>query len=149
MTRLPRSLTRVTTFSKLVALFVIAGFLVSAFYAGFLFNQKYGSAISSITPTPTSAAAVNDQTSCSVDSDCTLADMSDNSLCCPNIKCSDYSKDYEQAVNTQWFTQYQNGKCGTRHMCPMIAMMCAKGVLEENAHYSAKCISHVCTKVRN
>lgn len=140
MKKLPKSLTKVTGFSKLVALFVILGFLASAFYAGVLFNQKYS--------LNTSSPVATEETTCSADSDCSLADITTGNLCCPNTRCTDYSKTNEQAYNSQWLQSEKFNQCKGR-MCPMIAVICTKEITEENMHYSAKCISHVCTKIRN
>lgn len=147
MVKLPKSLIRVTAFSKLIALFVIVGFLVSAFYAGYLFSQKYGSALSEITPTPTPIS--NEQTSCSVDSDCILTSADTKNSCCPNLKCLDYADSSTVAVNGMWAKEEKTSVCGVHIMCPMIATMCPRQISEENQHYQAKCVEHVCTKVRN
>ena len=56
MKKLPKSLTKVTGFSKIVALLLILAFIISAFYAGIMFQQKYVVILSAITPTPTIAA---------------------------------------------------------------------------------------------
>lgn len=147
MTKLPKSLTRVTAFSKLIALFIIVGFVVSAFYAGYLFNQKYASALSAISPTPTPIA--NEQTSCSVDSDCVLSSADTKNFCCPNLKCLDNASTATIAVNRNWLTGEKTAVCGEHHLCPMIMTMCTRQITQENQHYQAKCIEHVCTKVRN
>lgn len=143
--KLPKSLTRVTTFSKLLAVFIIFAFIVSAFYAGIMFQQKYSSQLLSVTPTPT--PAVSEQTACQNDSDCILTDISRSALCCPNTACLDLSKDYVVAMNSAWVATRKENLC-SGSMCPMIAAMCTKEITEKNTHYSAKCVSNVCTKVR-
>jgi len=161
MTRLPKSLTRVTTFSKLIAFFVILGFMVSAFYAGFLFNQKYSSVLSSITPTPTPSSSgqtgvqsgptpvVSAQTSCNTDSDCMLTTANTQNSCCPNTRCLNFADSSTIAVNSKWLESQKSSVCGQHYMCPMIMAVCTRQITEENAHYSAKCVQHVCTKVRS
>ncbi|HSD98126.1 MAG TPA: hypothetical protein VLB73_00330 [Patescibacteria group bacterium] len=146
MVKLPKSLTRVTSFSKLVALFVILGFLLGAFYAGILFQKNYGSLSLGLAPTPTPFAS--DENACTSDSDCVLADLSSQGLCCPNTKCADFSQESVRAVSSAWLTNHTFNQCKGR-MCPMIMVICTRNITEENKHYNAKCISHVCTKVRS
>lgn len=54
-TKLPKSLTKVTAFSKALALLLILAFIAVAFYAGMMFDQKYLSSLSQVVPTPTPA----------------------------------------------------------------------------------------------
>lgn len=146
MTKLPKSLTRVTTFSKLIALFVFLAFIVSAFYAGMLFQKKAGD-LTFTTPTPT-PQLVSEQTQCQINTDCTLADINKTAACCPNARCLDLSKEDVSAVNLAWLQKYQKELC-VKKICPMIMTICAKQITEENKRYSAKCINNICQKVRS
>lgn len=145
MAKLPKSLTKVTGFSKALALLLILAFITVAFYAGMMFQQKYTEVAATITPTPTPIVA--GQTSCNTDSDCTLT--TSEVSCCPNTKCLRYSDPQIIAVSSTWLKTERISICGVRVMCPMYAVMCTREITEENAHYSAKCIQHICTKVRS
>lgn len=145
--KLPSSLTHVTKFSKMLALLIIVAFMLSAFYAGIVFQQKYSPTLSSITPTPT--PVVSAATACVQDSDCILASSDIPGTCCPNIKCLNFADSRTVALNGAWLNEARSASCGKKIMCPMIAVMCPRGIVEENAHYSARCVQHVCTKVRS
>lgn len=142
---LPTSLTRVTTFSKLLAVCIIFGFILAAFYAGIVFQQKYSSELLAVTPTPTQAPS--EEIVCQKDSDCTLSDVSQSALCCPNTVCKDLSKDYVRAYSAKWLATRKQHLCsGT--FCPMIMAMCTKEITLSNSHFSAKCVQNSCQKVR-
>lgn len=145
--RLPKSLTRVTGFSKTLAFLLLLIFIGSAFYGGMMFQQKYAAVIATITPTPTPIS--NNQVACSADSDCTLTTVNVQNSCCPNTRCVRYADEGIIAVNTAWLATEKNAVCGVRRMCPMIAVMCTRSITEENAHYSAKCVQNICRKVQS
>lgn len=145
--RLPKSLTRVTGFSKIIAFLLLLIFIGSAFYGGMLFQQKYAAVIATITPTPTPIS--NNQIACTTDSNCTLTTSNVQNSCCANTRCVRYADERIIAVNAIWLAQEKNAVCGVRRMCPMIAVICTRSITEENAHYSAKCVQNVCQKVQN
>ena len=151
--KLPKSLTKVTTFSKLLAVFLFFAFLGSAFYAGIIFDQKFNTTINDIFRNPSpiqwGTAYVSEKVTCTKDNDCVLTTSNTQSACCPNITCLHLADTSSIAVNGKWLVGQKQSVCGQRYMCPMIAMMCPQGVLVENAHYSAKCIQHVCQKVKS
>lgn len=145
--RLPKSVTTVTPFSKLLAFVLILTFLVTSFFLGMLF-QKETSEIADIrVPIPTPMPV--GQSSCSMDSDCMLTAVNAKDSCCPNIKCLDFASSDTIAVNEQWFTLQKQAVCGVQYACPMIALICSQKIVKENTHYAAQCVSHVCQKVRN
>lgn len=147
MAQLPTSLTRVTRFSKILALLLILAFIGSAFYAGVAFDSQYHEFFASTTPTPTPAVPTA-QTTCQTDSDCVIASINAADLCCPNTKCINLASASSVAVNTQWLISQRQNVCG-RKLCPMYAVMCTREITQENAHYHAKCVQHVCQKVRS
>ncbi len=53
MVKLSKSLTHVTGFSKILALFLILAFLGVAFLAGMMFQKEAGSMMNTFSPTPT------------------------------------------------------------------------------------------------
>lgn len=147
MKRLPRSLIRVTLFSKILALLLMLAFLGVAFYSGMQFQQKYVEIAGTTIPTPT--PAVQDKMLCRTDSDCLFTTKDTALSCCPNTRCIRYADEGILAVNAMWFKQQQENICGAKHVCPMYAVVCTKSITEENNHYTAKCIQHVCTKVQS
>lgn len=146
MAKFPKSLTRVTGFSKFLALLLILGFLFVAFYAGVLFDQQYVRLGQNNLPAPTQA--ISEQSYCAQDSDCVLTTDNTQNSCCPNTHCLNLSDNSTIAVNEKWLTNEKISACGEKHMCPMIAAICTKDIQEKNSHYSAKCVSHMCTKVQ-
>lgn len=145
--KLPKSLTRVTPFSKSLALLLTIAFIAVAFYSGMLFQQKAVEIAGNVTPTPT--PIMSPKTSCSVDSDCVFTTEDTKLSCCPNTRCIRYGDEGVIAVSASWFEKERTSVCGARNVCPMFAIMCTRSITEENNHYSAKCVRAVCTKVRS
>lgn len=89
---------------------------------------------------------------CSTDNDCALFDTSainTMSVCCGLNRCSDYSKDTVQAVNTQWLIAQKINTCSNKRiMCPMIAVMCTKQIIEIQRSYHPQCVKNVCEKIK-
>lgn len=147
MVSLPNSLTRVTGFSKILALLIILAFIGSAFYAGAAFDAQYHGVFARVTPTPTPALPTA-QTACQTDSDCVIVSANSVDTCCPNTKCINYGSASAVAVNVQWLQSQRKSVCSGK-FCPMYAVMCTREITEENAHYHAACVQHVCRKVRS
>lgn len=144
MAKLPKSLTRVTGFSKVLALLMFLAFIASAFYAGFLFDEQYRNLAITISPTPSPST----QTMCQTDSDCTLTTADVAASCCPNTRCLNFADATTIAVNVQWLESQKTHVCGASRICPMFATMCTRDIVAGNSHYSAKCVRDACQKVR-
>jgi len=142
--KLPKSLTKVTGFSKLVTLFLVIAFVFVAFLGGMMWDRQF-SQVAQITPTPTPIQQV--QISCNRDSDCILSDLSENTtLCCPNTACTNLERGSVMAVNVTWLSTYKTSICAQR-ACPMIFAVCTKQLLEKNSHFTAVCVRSTCQKV--
>lgn len=148
--QLPKSLTRVTGFSKALAVLIIFIFMMFAFYLGIQYQKKAASLGVDVSPTPTVAPVQDNQATCETDTDCVLAFTNTDetsAFCCPNTRCLDVSKTDVKAVNSNWLGAEKNSVCVNHRMCPMIATICTKQIQESNSHYSAKCIHNTCQKV--
>lgn len=147
--KIPGSLTRVTAFSKILALILILIFVLFGFYLGMQYQKKLSSLGIDVTPTPT--PVVTSQTSCQKDSDCILANTdtaNTTAYCCPNTKCIDLGSSNVTAVNAAWFGSEKSSVCSGHYMCPMIAVLCTRPITENNRHYQARCVQNTCQKVR-
>ncbi len=111
---IPKSWTKVTAFSKFLAMFL----LITLPFAGFYLGIQYQSTLQPlpyqpiiVVPKPTPTAAVIDSLTCQTDSDCAWA-----GAC--NLNC----------LNKQWARQHPAPK--GRMMCPMIAIEGRCGCLD-------------------